>query len=784
MTAPLPKPETGPGPLRDFKDAVYALYLAENSPAPDDIRRRRGGEAPSTATIRDVISGSGLPSLQDAHAVVSALAPAEANRIRELWVRAAGHQPPGRPAAALSPVELGVHRAVHGTLPTYVVRPHDHVLRAVVARALAGESGIAVLVSGSSSGKTRALYEALHWRSAEGTLADWRVWPSVHPTDPRRMLEELPMVGARTVVWLNEAQRYLLDPPDDVRGEIAAELRALLADRARGPVLVLGTLWPRYWQDLTRTPQPGEPDLADVRLLVDGHGLPVPDTFSPEALAEAATSGDPALTEAARHAEDAAVTQYLAGVPDLEQRYELADQACRAVIHAAMDARRLGHGEWLPKDFLEAASRAFLDTRTRRLLDRDPQWFAAALAELTRVGRADTCVLLRDRSGRYRLDDYLDQLGRRTRAFDFPSQPFWDAATEHVTEPVDLLRLGTNAMTRMRYRIATNLWRVASEPLGLVTMARLRLAAGDVAAAQRLVDEATSSAVLIDFARQRLHHNDRALRELVLGRVLALGDDQAHEELAALFEEAGNQDAPELVTQGSEAVGVDKTEHSQDGDLVAHLKQSLGVVFGPEGLWPKGVYRAVSVVQQAASAYVASEFTKTEEWATEQAREGRPYGCLLLALLRDTADDQAGAEAIAMTAAELGHPVTLAMLATFRHARGDRAGAERCARPAAERGDATAMALLATFHADEELAAKAAAAGDPGGLVSLGRSREKDGLRLALMALNASALDARQRFEAKDSPMALLYDLYQPRNVFVTGLKADGSLETVPSVEW
>jgi len=46
-------------------------------------------------------------------------------------------------------------------LPPYVPREHDQVLDQVVAAAADGRSGIAVLVGGSSTGKTRACWEAL-----------------------------------------------------------------------------------------------------------------------------------------------------------------------------------------------------------------------------------------------------------------------------------------------------------------------------------------------------------------------------------------------------------------------------------------------------------------------------------------------------------------------------------------------------------------------------------------------------------------------------------------------
>ena len=86
-------------------------------------------------------------------------------------------------------------------------REHDQLLAGVVRAAADGRSGIAVLVGGSSTGKTRACWEAL------GLLRDqqpgWRLWHPIDPTRPDAALRELPRIGPRTVVWLNEAQFYL-----------------------------------------------------------------------------------------------------------------------------------------------------------------------------------------------------------------------------------------------------------------------------------------------------------------------------------------------------------------------------------------------------------------------------------------------------------------------------------------------------------------------------------------------------------------------------------------------
>ncbi|MUN41681.1 hypothetical protein [Actinomadura litoris] len=75
---------------------------------------------------------------------------------------------PGTPLEQVTdPFTVEVHRpitvngATTGLLPPYVRRGHDDRLGQVVEQVLGGGSAMAVLVAGSSAGKTRACWEAL-----------------------------------------------------------------------------------------------------------------------------------------------------------------------------------------------------------------------------------------------------------------------------------------------------------------------------------------------------------------------------------------------------------------------------------------------------------------------------------------------------------------------------------------------------------------------------------------------------------------------------------------------
>ena len=272
-------------------------------------------------------------------------------------------EPAGQPLEQVrDPFALEVHQPVEPdvpqpglpVLPVYVPREHDAALAELVRAAAAGTSGIAVLVGGSSTGKTRACWQALDL--LRGLEPGWRLW---HPIDPRGALAGLPGAGPRTVVWLNEAQRYL-GPPDGVGERIAAALRELLRDRDRGPVLVLATLWPQYWDQLTARPPEGADPHAQARELLAGHNIQVPAAFTDEHLRQLKKARDPRLAQAVAGSRDGQVIQYLAGAPELLDRYHNAPPAARALIDAAMDAARLGMRPALPRAFLEAAAPGYL----------------------------------------------------------------------------------------------------------------------------------------------------------------------------------------------------------------------------------------------------------------------------------------------------------------------------------------------------------------------------------------------------------------------------------------
>ncbi|MFE2463142.1 tetratricopeptide repeat protein, partial [Streptomyces sp. NPDC059402] len=585
---------------------------------------------------------------------------------------------PGRSIGEWDPHDLEVHPAGPGeatsgpgrpgtrTMPGYVRREHDRVLARVVEDAAAGRSRALVLVGGSSTGKTRACWEAVQPLAAQG----WRLWHPFDPTRAQDALEDLPRVASRTVVWLNEAQHYLGDRA--VGERIAAAVHRLLITAECGPILVLGTLWPEYAARYTALPAPGGEDPhSRVRELLAGRMMIVPDTFDAPALAAAAAlaeDGDRLLTDAlSRASADGRVTQDLAGAPELLNRYRHATPAAAAVLQVAMDARRLGVGLHLPQAFLADAAADYLaDTEYDQLTD---DWAEQAFAELASLVHGKQAPLRRatprvrrrppapspavpgqapSTSGPvFRLADYLEQHGRTSRRYLCPPASFWHAAHTHLTDPDDLGNLIRAAEDRHRLQWAHSLRHCAADhgnTEALVHLAMLREKSGDREGAEAL-------------ARQAV---DRSNTEVLY-------------HLAMLREESGDR-------EGAEALARQAADHGNT-ETLAHLgvmRELFGDRDSAEPLYSQAVERGNTDIlfRLAMTREATGDWDEAEPLYWQAADHGSTDALSRLAVMREEAGDREGAEALAWQAADHGDTETLIHLAVMREGAGDREGAD------------------------------------------------------------------------------------------------------------
>jgi hypothetical protein len=413
--------------------------------------------------------------------------------------RRRGPARPGGPIRRWSPVALGVHSAIGGTLPSYVPRKHDDLLRALLNPAVV-TSRMVVLRGTSSTGKTRAAYEAVL-----ECLPEWLLdYPRTTAILAKRLREGF---APRTVVWLDELWRFT--SPD---AEVLAELGDMLTMNSQ--VVVIATLWPTHWAAYTRENEPifGSPsDDAEqpARLRADSlsglkpllKGLPelsksantfdpafggiidIPDRFTEPEIVSAWQQGDQAVVSAITAAEAAGapgmVTQYLAGVPDLEEHYAGpgADPYGYAVITAAVDAARFGHAGPFPEALLHQAVVGYLDD-SLRTVDQE-RWWPRALHYATRELKGTVTALtpVPPATGTgvngYRLADYLDQQGRGVREAALGPASLWEALTAHTSQSADLSRIGQSAYDRGMYRYAAVAWKKAIAAGGIGAIANL-----------------------------------------------------------------------------------------------------------------------------------------------------------------------------------------------------------------------------------------------------------------------------------------------------------------------
>ena len=278
----------------------------------------------------------------------------------------------------VDPRRLGVHAAISVSgvpdevLPEYVPRDVDAVESGVRAKlaAAARRGGFVLLVGGSSVGKTRCAVEAV-----TALLPDWWL---VHPAGPGEVAALAAAPPERTVVWLDELQRYL----DGEHGLTGGVVRALL----NASVVIIGTMWPELYADYTTMPAAGVDLYAREREVLDlAEVIRIGPEFSAaeQDRARAAAARDLRL-RVALGAAGYGLTQTLAAAPELVARWEDARTAAPygwAVLAAALDVARLGARAPLSADLLRAAAPGYCTGQQQAEAPED--WFEQALAYAT-----------------------------------------------------------------------------------------------------------------------------------------------------------------------------------------------------------------------------------------------------------------------------------------------------------------------------------------------------------------------------------------------------------------
>jgi TIR domain len=595
-----------------------------------------------------------------------------------IWVPAAGSGENldrdaggGRPPGAVRVEEadlrrLGVHAAISmpevpdEVPPEYVPRDTDAARNGLRAKVMAAaeRGGFVLLVGGSSVGKTRSAFEAV-----TALLPDWWL---VHPAGPAEVAALASAATARTVVWLDELQRYL-DGEHRVTGAV---VRALL--NAPHPVVIISTLWPDRYTAYTSLPASGgaDPHAREREMLDLATVIRIPSAFSPaeQGRARAAAFRDRRVA-AAMEAAGYGLTQTLAAAPQLVARWldaQTASPYAWAVLTAALDAARLGARAPLSAGFLRAAAPGYCTSQQQA--EAPQNWFEQALAYATGKLHGAVATLCPSgigmgQIGGYIAADYLIQhAGWERRSARAPAST-WDAFSSHIGDPGDADRLADSAEIRLRYGNAILMYRRAAD-------------AGDGHAAWRLAglleqrgnpDEAeqmlrAAADVGLEFAAGRLAELLEKRGDLGGLRARAdAGDVDAARRLAGLLEQRGNPDEAEQILRTWAEAG--------DGDAAWQLAELLEK---------------------------RGNLDEAEQMLRVAANAGHELAIGELVYLLEDLDGSDEAEQMLRAVADAAHEYpTWILLAGLLERRGDLDEAEQMMRDRADAGDLDAAQRLA-----------------------------------------------------------------------------------------
>ncbi len=652
--------------------------------------------------------------------------------------------PGGMPVSEADPRRLGVHAAISvpgvadEVPPEYVPRDADaaeHGVRARVATA-ADRGGFVLLVGGSSVGKTRCAVEAV-----KALLPDWWL---VHSAGPGEVAALAAAPAPRTVVWLDELQRYL----DGEHGLTGAVVRALL--NRPHPAVIIATLWPDRYTAYTALPVSGgaDPHAREREVLDLAEVIRIGPEFSQaeQDRARAAAARDRRLQVALESA-GYGLTQTLAAAPQLVARWDDAQTTAPfswSVLTAALDVARLGARAPLSPDLLRAAAPGYCTTQQQA--EAPENWFEQALAYATGKLHGATAALTPAGAGTmgrvagYTAADYLIQHATQERRYARIPASTWDAVLIHLGNPADTARLADSAKNRLLYRYAIPLYHRAAD-------------AGDGDAARQLAELLAARGDLdraVQVLRARADADDEAAARQLAALLAARGDLEGLRARADTGDEYAARRLAELLAERGDLDELRARADTGDEFAVGRLPGLL-IKLGArdEGL------QMLSARANAGARAVARRLAERGDLDGLRARAdtGDEYAATQLAGLLIKLGDLEGLRARADTGDRYAAARLAELLARrgdldglrARADTGDGAAARRLAELLAARGDVDGLRARADTGdgaAARRLAELLAARGDMDGGLQILRARADTGDEYAAMRL-AGLLAAR-----------------------------------------
>jgi hypothetical protein len=352
------------------------------------------------------------------------------------------------------PVPLGVHpspaRAPATAVPAGLAPRVPAYVRRDMADRLAWAltaTPFVLVVGDATAGKSRLAYEVVrerlpgHWFAVPDGAAD------LHAT-----LERAGRAGG-CVVWLDDLERYL--GPDG----LTVQAISALGDRR---VVLVGTI--RSLEHARLSPRweraAAEPGRLRSRLGRDvirlAYEIHLGRHWSEAEVGRASASRDPRVTEAARHAHEFGVAEYLASGPQLLAEWHDAwapgnHPRAAALVAAAVDVSRAGVRRGVGVALLRRLHGRHLAARGGAALRPEP--FDEALSWATETLHATSSLLVPDGRGRYRPFGYLvDATETSPDQADVPEDT-WRVLITRVP-PADCWHVGEAAYARRLLDVA------------------------------------------------------------------------------------------------------------------------------------------------------------------------------------------------------------------------------------------------------------------------------------------------------------------------------------------
>ncbi len=535
--------------------------------------------------------------------------------------------------------------AAPGPVPPYVPRDADE--NALLAEGFAS-GGLVIIEGASAAGKTRLAYQAMH-RSAPARQL-------VVPDGPAA-LRELAAAGvqlADSIVWLDNINDYLA-----AGGLDAGVLDALCPDGCRD-VLLLATMRSEARRLLADAALDGTVRRAAQEIIARARVIPLSRAFSDAERQRALqrSAADPRLADALDQPTGAGFAEYLAAAPAILRRWQSApDSTSRAIITAAVDARRAGILTPLPRELLHDLRACYVDPGLAQVSgDRS---FDDALTWASEPVHGASGCLGTLGAGTYQPFDYL--LDHAQAAGSSVPAAAWPVLLTYA-RPVDLCSLAMAAYAAGQPDISETAFRRAA----------------DAGHASALCD----LGVLLEQAGRRQDAERWFQRAADAGNASAMGH------LGVLAEQAGGRpDAESWYRMAGRAGDTGSMYH-------------LGMLLEQEGRREEAEqwYRRAAdakhgraMTNLGALLQEGGRAAEAEQWYRQAAAAGDARSVNNLGALLHEAGRTAEAERCYRQSAATGHAGAINNLAIVLHEAGRAAEAEPWYRQAAATGDSGAM---------------------------------------------------------------------------------------------